>query len=267
MSDTLQTSEAYQFPWGFHLGDLHKDSKSMPLYTTTEDGGFCLLYDKISEAKADNLLQGLCLELLESMPHESLKVSMFDYGKKKFYNLSPLKSIQLYNNAYDSTLCSELFEELEKIIISRYTDLLCCNRQTIDEHNRKSKMKQIYHLVLINLEIFPTEEISLRQINNFVESAKKAGVYIIAFGNQTIEESENKNTQTLLNHFKKIRVTEGKFAITEEIFEFHELLEDHEFKSLNIDKSSLMQKVLMGADLEKFLDPEAMVLEENTKVL
>ena len=92
-------------------------------------------------------------------------------------------------------------------------------------------------------------------------------MYIIAFGNQEIEQSESKTTQALLQRFKKIRVTQGEFAITEEIFEFAELLEDHSFESLNLEKSYLMQQVLTNADLEAFLDPETIRLEENTKVL
>lgn len=260
-------NENYAFPWGFHLGDLHKGHETIPLYTSSDDGGFCLLYDKVSEAKADHLLESLCLELLSTMPHESLRVDMFDVGKKKFYHLSPLQYIQLYKTAYNAQMMSTLFEELEKIIVSRYQDLLCCNRPTINEHNQKSKLKEMYHLVLINLENFPTEDFDLRRIQNFVESASKAGVYIIAFGNQEIEQSENKTIQTILQHFKKIRVTQGEFAITEEIFEFVELLEDHSFEPLNLEKSYLMQQVLINADLEAFLDPETIKLEENTKVL
>ncbi len=258
--------ESYAFPWGFHIGDLHKGNESIPLYTGSNDGGFCLLYDKVSERKADNLLESLCLEMLSTMPHESLKVDLFDFGKKKFYNLSPLQYIHLFQTAYNPDLMLSLFEELEEIVISRYQDLLCCNRPTISEHNQKSKIKQTYHLVLINLENFPTEEIELRRIQNFVESACKAGVYVIAFGNQEIEQSENKTTQTILEHFKKIRVTQGEFAITEEIFEFVELLEDHSFESLNLDKSNLLQKTLTNADLESLMDPENIKLEENTKV-
>ena len=257
---------SYAFPWGFHIGDLHKGNESIPLYTGSNDGGFCLLYDKVSERKADNLLESLCLEMLSTMPHESLKVDLFDFGKKKFYNLSPLQYIHLFQTAYNPDLMLSLFEELEEIVISRYQDLLCCNRPTISEHNQKSKIKQTYHLVLINLENFPTEEIELRRIQNFVESACKAGVYVIAFGNQEIEQSENKTTQTILEHFKKIRVTQGEFAITEEIFEFVELLEDHSFESLNLDKSNLLQKTLTNADLESLMDPENIKLEENTKV-
>lgn len=258
--------ESYAFPWGFHIGDLHNDQETIPLYTVSSDGGFCLLYDKNSEKKADNLLESLCLELLSTMPHDSLIINLFDVGKKKFYNLSPLQYIQLYKNAYDSKMMLSLFEELEATIISRYEDLLCCNRPTISEHNQKSKLKQTYHLVLLNLENFPTEEIELRRVQNFVESACKAGVYVIAFGNQEVEQSESQTTQTILQHFKKLRVTQGEFEITKEIFEFVELLEDHSFKSLDLDKSLLMQKTLTNADLETLLDPENIKLEENTKV-
>jgi len=258
--------ESYAFPWGFHIGDLHKGNEHIPLYTGTSDGGFCLLYDKASEPKADNLLESLCLEMLSTMPHESLKVDLFDFGKKKFYNLSPLQYVNLFETAYNASLMSELFEKLEKTIVSRYEDLICCNRPSISEHNQKSKLKQKYHLVLINLENFPTEDTELRRVQNFVESAEKAGVYVIAFGNHEIEKSENKTTQTILKHFKKIRVTEGKFAITKEIFEFVELLEDHTFESLSLDKGRLMSETLTNADLESMMDPESIKLEENTKV-
>ncbi len=262
----VEKDENYAFPWGFHIGDLHKGDESLPLYTLSSDGGFCLLYDSISEAKADKLLESLCLELLSTMPHESLRVDLFDFGRKKFYNLSPLQNIQLYRTAHDPKMMSALFEELEKTVISRHKELLCCNRPTISEHNQKSKLKQVYHLVLINLENFPTEALELRRIKNFVESAVQAGVYVIAFANQKIEESENPATQTILDHFKKLRVTEGEFAITKEIFEFVELLEDHEFKSLDLDKGSLMQKTLTNADIESLINPENIKLEENTKV-
>lgn len=261
-----EKDEAYVFPWGFHLGDLHKDNQTLPLYTTSEDGGFCLLYDKASESKADTLLESLCLELLASMPHESLKIDMFDFGRKKFYYLSPLKYMQLYENAFDNKLMETLFDELENTIVSRHKDLLCCNRQTINEHNKKSKLKQMYHLVLINLNNFPTKEFNLRRIQNFVESAQKAGIYVIAFANQDIEQSENETTQAILQYFKKIRVTKEEFIITEEIFEFTELLHDHTFESLNLNKDGLMQKVLTNADIGKLLDPENIKLEVNTKV-
>jgi hypothetical protein len=262
----VDKDESYAFPWGFHIGDLHKGNDTIPLYTVSSDGGFCLLYDKVSEAKADNLLESLCLELLSTMPHESLKVDLFDFGKKKFYNLSPLQYLHLYKTAYTSEMMLALFEELEETIISRHKELLCCNRPTINEHNQKSKLKKMYHLVLMNLENFPTEEFDLRRIKNFVESASQAGVYVIAFGNQEIEQSESNTTQTILNHFKKVRVTQGEFAITKEIFEFSELLEDHHFESLDLDKGHLLQKTLTNANIESLLNPENIKLEENTKV-
>ena len=259
--------ESYAFPWGFHLGSLCKDNARIPLYTATNDGGFCLLYDKASEKKADNLLESLCLELLSSMPHGSLKVDMFDFGKKKFYSLSPLQNFELYHTAYNQEMMSTLFEALEKTVISRHDELLCCNRPSITEHNQKSKLKETYHIVLINLKNFPTQDIEIRRIQNFVESANLAGVYVIAFGYQEIEESTNESIQVILNHFKKLRVTKGKFDISKDIFEFVELLDDHLFEPLDLNKGVLLQKVFANADLESFMDPENIKLEENTKVL
>ena len=261
------TEKNYCFPWGFYLGDLHKDNESIPLYTPSVDGGFCLLYDKASEKKADNLLESLSLKLLSTMPHESLKVEMFDFGRKKFYHLASLKYMHLYENAFDPQLCSNLFEKLEKTIVSRYNDLLCCNRPTINDHNQKSKLKQMYHLVLINLEKFPSEDISLRRVQNFVESAQKAGVYVIAFANEEIQKSESPTVQLILKHFKTLQVTHGEFNITKDIFEFDELLEDHTFEPLNLDKQNVTQEVLMNANLEDMMNPEKIKLEENTKVL
>lgn len=260
------TMADYAFPWGFNLGNLRNDNESIPLYTGTNDGGFCLLYDKVSEAKADALLESLCLELLSSMPHGSLKVDMFDFGKKKFYSLSPLQNFQLFETAYTMEMMTSLFEGLEKTIISRHNDLLCCNRPSITEHNQKSKLKETYHLVLINLKNFPSQDIELRRIKNFVESAYHAGVYVIAFGYHEIEESQNENTQAILNHFKKLQATEGIFNINKEIFEFSELLEDHTFEPLNLNKANLLQTIFANSDLESMMDPEKIKLETNTKV-
>jgi len=256
----------YAFPWGFNLGNLCNANESIPLYTGTNEGGFCLLYDKVSEAKADALLESLCLELLSKMPHGSLKVEMFDFGKKKFYSLSPLQNFQLFETAYTVEMMSSLFESIEKTIIARHTELLCCNRPSITEHNQKSKLKETYHLVLINLKNFPTNEIELRRIQNFVESAYHAGVYVIAFGYHDIEQSKNQNVQAILNHFKKLKVSEGIFDINKEIFEFTELLEDHTFEALNLDKAMLLQTIFANADLESMMDPEKIKLETNTKV-
>ena len=261
-----QKDKSYAFPWGFHLGTLSKGNDKIPLYTGTNDGGFCLLYDKASEKKVDILLESLCLELLESMPHGSLKIDMFDFGKKKFYNLSPLQNFELYYTAYNEEMILTLFEGLEKTIISRHDELLCCNRPNIVEHNQKSKLKETYHLVLMNLKNFPTQDIELRRIQNFAESAYQAGVYVIAFGYQESEDSANENTQVILNYFKKLRVSEGKFDITKDIFEFVELLDDHDFEPLDLNKGELLQKIFSNADLESFMDPENIKLEENTKV-
>lgn len=262
-----EENENYTFPWGFHLGDLHaKDGNKIPLYTDTKDGGFCLLYDKASERKADYLLESLCLELLSTMPFQSLKVHMFDFGKKKFFNLSGLQFVNLYEVSHDAQMINEAFQRIEKMIISRHTDLLCCNRQSINEHNQKSKLKKEYHLILMNLDNFPTEEIELRRIKNFVESAYLAGVYVIAFGNNEIENSQSPTTQAILQHFKNIKVTNNEFALNKEIFEFVELLEDHTFESLNLERANLLQKILTTADVDNFMDPGSIQLESNTKV-
>lgn len=264
---TTEQDENYVFPWGFHLGDLHAtNGNEIPLYTNTNDGGFCLLYDKASEATCDKLLESLALELLSSMPAQSLKVHMFDFGKKKFYNLSPLQFMGLYEVSHNPKMITGAFQRLEELIVSRHKDLLCCNRQTIDEHNQKSKLKKEYHLVLMNLDNFPTEEHELRRIKNFVESAYHAGVYVVAFGYDEIEKSDNPTTQTILEHFKKLKVTNNAFDINKEIFEFVELLIDHTFEPLDLDKDALLQETLTNGNIEEFMDPENIKLETNTRV-
>lgn len=261
-----QKDEDYAFPWGFHLGELHKEGERIPLYTQSKDGGFCLLYDKASEAKVDRMLESLALELLATMPHESLRVDLFDFGKKKFYNLSALQYLDLHRVAHSPEMMQGLFEEIEDTIVTRHTEYLCCNRPTISEHNQKSKIKKKYHLVLMHLKNFPSEDVELRRVQNFVESAAQAGVYIIAFGYHEIKESENEGVQAILKHLKNIRVTEDKFDITKEIFEFVELLEDHTFVPLDLDKKALMEHALQNADIENFISPTSIKLEENTKV-
>lgn len=253
----------YAFPFGFNLGHLNGDGSKIPLLTPTEDGGFCLLYDDVSEKTADKLLESLALQLLDSMPTEHLLVDMFDHGRKKFYQLSALQNyIHLYTVSYSPEMIDEHFKRLEEKIISRHEELLCCNRQTINEHNQKSRQKQNYHLVLINLANFPNEEIELRRIKNFVESAVLAGVYVIAFGNQTIKQSENEGVQTLLKHFKNLNVTNNEFEITPEIFEFTELLRTHTFEPLDLDRQLLHDNIMINANLEQRFIPE--ILEDET---
>ncbi|MDQ7085467.1 MAG: hypothetical protein Q9M36_11310 [Sulfurovum sp.] len=261
-----EETQSYTFPWGFHLGDLSQGRERIPLYTPSNDGGFCLLYDKASEKQADDLIESLCLELLSSMPYEHLKVKMFDFGKKKFYHLSPLQYIHLYHNSHNTEMIEQTFQTIEELVVSRHTDLLCCNRKTIDEHNQKSKLKQGYQLLLINLENFPSQDFSLRRIQNFVESAQKAGVYVIAFGNQSIQESQNPNVQAILKYFKTIKVTNNVFDINVELFEFMELLETHTFAPLSLNKPELLQSTLTKADLEQLMNPENIKLESDTKV-
>jgi hypothetical protein len=255
--------ENYTFPWGFNLGSLNENGSKMPLLTPTEDGGFCLLYDDVSEKRADKLLESLALQLLDTMPTEHLLVDMFDHGRKKFYQLSALQNyIHLYTVSYNQEMIEEHFQRLEEKIIARHQELLCCNRQTINEHNQKSRQKQNYHLVLINLANFPHEEIELRRIKNFVESASLAGVYVIAFGNQEIKKSENKGIQTILKQFKNLNVTNNEFEITPEIFEFTELLQTHTFEPLDLDRQMLHESIMNKANLEQRFIPE--ILEDET---
>jgi len=267
METTMTTEEEnYAFPWGLNLGHLNENGSKMPLLTPTEGGGFCLLYDDVSEKIADKLLESLTLQLLDTMPIENLLVDMFDHGRKKFYQLSALQNyIHLYTVSYTQEMIAEHFERLEETIISRHQELLCCNRQSINEHNQKSRQKQNYHLLLINLANFPSEEIELRRIKNFVESAFLAGVYVIAFGNQEIKKSDNEGVQMLLKHFKNLNVTNKEFDITPEIFEFTELLKTHTFEPLDLDKQRLHDSIMDKANLEQRFIPEVLEAETYNK--
>jgi len=264
---TMTTEEPnYAFPWGFNLGNLNENGNRMPLLTPTEDGGFCLLYDDVSEKKADKLLESLALELLDTLPTEHLLVDMFDHGRKKFYQLSALQNyIHLYTVSYTQEMIEEHFKRLEEKIITRHEELICCNRQTMNEHNQKSRQKQNYHLVLMNLANFPHEEIELRRVKNFVESASQAGVYVIAFGNQEIKKSDNEGIQTILNHFKNLNVTNNEFDITPEIFEFTELLQTHTFEPLDLNKQMLHNNIMNNANLEARFIPEVLEAETYNK--
>lgn len=256
----------YSFPWGFHIGDLVKDDERMPLYTPSNDGGFCLLYDKVSEKKVDTMIECLALELISTVPHQSVTVDLFDFGRKKFYSLSPLQFMQTYRVSHDVKMIEHRFKQIENIVISRHEELLCCNRQTIDEHNQKSRMKKDYHLILMNIENFERAGIELRRVKNFVESAQKAGVYVIGFGYHDLKESDNESTKEILNYFKNINITDNNYAITDKIFEFVELLDSHTFEPFDRDKELLLTAVMDNADLESFMDPENIKLETNTKV-
>ncbi|CAA6809154.1 MAG: Cell division protein FtsK [uncultured Sulfurovum sp.] len=240
----------HAFPWGIYIGDLIDNNDNMPLCLDSKQGGFCVLFDDESEVTANTFIENVALKLFEVLPMGDMLVDIFDFShKKRFMHLSSLQSQKLYNIAFNQNNATTKFNKIEEIALERHHNTLSFETPTISEYNQKSKFKEQYHLLLINLDSFPDETTSKKRIKNFFDSAYEAGFYTIAFGSQDILESEVNATQVILNQFVHLSIKNNTFKFTKELIEFADIIKKYDFEYVNDNKDKIIQSLL--AQLEK----------------
>ena len=244
-------SKNYSFPWGIYIGDLIDENDTIPICLDSKEGGFCVLFDETSEAVANNFIENVALKFLEVMPIGSIGIDIFDFGKPRFMNLSGLKKANLYSVFYNKTRASIRFDALDELESDRLHNLLSVEAPTLSEYNKINSTTEKYHLLLINLEDFPDEMSSPKQIKNFFDASYEAGFYTIAFANREIRQSKSKATQTFLKQFESIQITDNQFKIPSKLFKFDELLKTFEFEYLNNNKNKIVKQLLSIFELEQ----------------
>lgn len=244
------------FPWGIYVGDLIDENNSIPLCLDANQGGFCVLFDDSSESVVNNFVENVALKLLEVIPLGSIKVDIFNFGKNRFMHLSELSKANLCTVAYLPNKATSRFDAIEELALDRHHNLLSPDTPTLSEYNEANNVTEKYHLLLLNLDDFPDDMTSPKRIKNFFNSAFEAGFYTIAFGNQEVFESKSKATQTILNQFPQLLVTDNQFELTEELFEFTDLLEEFEFEHVNDNKNKIVKNILNAFDKEEENDTE-----------
>lgn len=154
----------YIFPWGIYVGNLINNSNTIPLCLDSKQGGFCLLFDEMSEDIANNFMENIALKLFEVMPLGAIEVDIFDFGAPRFMKLSALKKLNLYNVFFSKNRASTQFDALEELKNDRLHNILTFDTPTLSEYNELNNQKEKFHLLLINLEDFPDEMSSPRRI-------------------------------------------------------------------------------------------------------
>ena len=246
----------HTFPWGIYLGDLIDNNDTIPLCLDSKQGGFCILFDKNSENIATNFIENITLKLIEVMPLGSIEINVFDFGKSRFMRLSALKKANLYNVYYSKNMASKKFDILDELESERYHEVLSYETPTLSEYNTLNDEKEKYYLLLINVDDFPDEISSVKQIKNFFSSAFDAGFYTILFGTQDVLDSKSKSTQAILKQFLHINIKNSQFNFSKKLFEFPKLLERCEFESVNDNKEKIIKKILKEYDKEQQNDSE-----------
>ncbi len=137
------------------------------------------------------------------------------------------------------------FDILEEIAMNRHHNLLGGNISTISQYNQNSKFIEPYHLILMNLEDYPTgDELSLKRLKSVFDSAYEAGFYLIAYGNKSFLESKNKAIQHIVNSFPLLEVESNNFKLTNELFTYNYMTEGYHFESVNDDKEKIIDSIL-----------------------
>lgn len=260
------------FPWGICIGefridaqnikrmfqkkgyalkdfDAHIKSEVVPCMIKSEDRGFCVLYNKEAEEKANDFIESIVLLLIGALPIGMLQVDLFSFGKKRFLFLDALRQINILHNAYTAKLASKRFEELEELVQERQFNYLDYDTPTISDYNEKNDSHENFHILLINLEDFLDEYLSQKRLRNFFDVAYEAGVYTILFGSKSIAKAkEPKSLQILLERFKQIKIDEKSINISQVFDKEVSLLNKgsevpFEIQKLTFDKKSFLESL------------------------
>jgi len=144
--------EECRFPWGIYVGDIEVGSDYIPICLDSKEGGLVVFFDDDSEDVGNNLVENIAINLLWKIKPKELKIEIFDFSiRKRFGVLSNLKSKNLYNISTSSNATMSKFNDLERIVLYRHQELLSNEKPTLSDYNSKTKFKEQYIVVLINL--------------------------------------------------------------------------------------------------------------------
>ena len=200
-----------KFPECIYLGEFYSQKYGdLPAYIPANLGGFCLYYQDGEVAQARRLIENITLCILEDAPAGLLKVDIIDFANRpSFPFLNQLKSDGLYQISLNEQASTQLFNELENLIQYRYQNLFSGNESHLDAYNARSPRPENYRLLIIDTTYFPTNNLSVQRIKNFIQDAYDAGVYIMALHNANHQPTENhqKSLNALLTHLTPVHLT------------------------------------------------------------
>jgi len=241
----------HTFPWGIYIGNLMDNGNRLPLYLPSSKGGFNVFFDDASETETNNFIENVALKLFETLPVSDIEVDVFDFSyKKRFNDLSLLKDKNLYSIALTPEDTEKRFSELKKISLYRHHELLSTTIQSISNYNKVNKEIQTYHLLLINLEHFPTSLSETKKIKDFFDTAYEVGFYTITFGNKNSIDTQNETTQYIVDRYPSIEFKNSKIVFNKKSFDFYDLTQQYEFRYIKDNKTAIVEKILQTSTIE-----------------
>jgi len=241
----------HTFPWGIYIGNLMDNGNKLPLYLSSSQGGFSVIFDDKSELNANNFIENISLKLFEALPVQDIVVDVFDFSyKKRFIDLSLLKDKNLYRISLTPEDANSRFTELEKISLYRHHELLSPTIKSISDFNQVNKRIETYHLLLINLDHLPNNLSKSQKLKEFFETAYEVGFYTIAFGHKNTLETKQNEIQQIINKYPLIEFKNRKIVFTKKSFEFYDLTQQYEFKHIDDDKTKIVEKILQTIQIK-----------------
>lgn len=198
-----------KFPECVYLGELYSPTYGdLPAYLPATQGGFCLYYSSAEQDLANRQVENTVLCLLEELPADLLQICVFDFANRpNFSFLAQLKNQNIYHVCLNEHACTETFNFLEKTIQERYHTLFSGSHSHLDHYNAHSPRPEKYFFLIINTAFFPNNNLSAQRLQNFLQYAYNAGVYVIALHDksQIIKEHEQA-LRHLLNTLPKVEI-------------------------------------------------------------
>lgn len=238
-----------KFPQCVYLGEFHSPTYgNLPAYLPAMQGGFCLHYHTGEEVFANHQIENTVLCLLEELPTHLVQVHIIDFANRpNFLHLAQLKQqnvCQFYLNEHAST---QIFNELEATIQTRYYTLFNSNDSHLDDYNARSPRPETYHILIINTEYFPNNSLSDKRLADFIRSAYGAGTYTIALHNcdRAIQSHEH-SLHALVNTLPKIQISDNfsRLSVDENTLPVQKMaLLDFSFRPADINQTQIIQKI------------------------
>ena len=233
----------HAFPWAIYIGDIVNNINTIPLCFDSQQGGFCVLFDKESETLSNNFIENISLKLFEVMPIGDIKVNVFDFGDIRFSYLSALEYLKLYDIAYEPKSSRQKFEALHQLSRDRIHGFLE-GYNSLSDYNQANDYIEPHHLLLINIEDFVHETSNIREMKRFFDTAFKAGFYTILFGNRAVKNSKSEIMKSILSYFPKLSIENQQFYPSKKLFEFTNMWGESRFEYLNDNKEQIVKNLI-----------------------
>jgi energy-coupling factor transporter ATP-binding protein EcfA2 len=248
-------------------GWIDKDKYTVPFLLNTNNGGFCFEYDEHSEIFCFDLLENIVFDFIEQIPINHVSIHVLDFSiKNRFPYLSQLKSENIYN-LFSRKNAKDEFEKLLEISRTRHHEILTPATPTVSIYNETSNFKEKYHLLLINLEHFPSEIIMFNEIKSFFDSCFEAGFFILTYTSKEMKFSKpNDSFYYLYDKFQIIKIKNNNIKVNENFFPYMDLYTRYNFNHIDLNTAIKKEKFSNRIETKISDRPDFLKIEIGTSL-